>query len=160
MLCDLRTGHICSDDQFGFPQKWQLRFETFLFSLKGGFRFRVWLMCPICSSPDELLVESLVGFLFPGFLSPYFRLQLSSSMVSSTNWISSGPFMNLSRAFLSLMVAAKLYNLFQYSSNVSLSSCFIVKNCALLWNTFLTGNVFLNYVNKSCRVTSSNSRPH
>ena len=101
-------------------------------------------------------------------------------MVSSTNCIFSGLFIKLSRARLSLMVAANLYviiscavilfkshflsmstNLFQYSSNVSLSSCLMLKNWALMWNTFLAGRkVFLNNFNNSGRLTSFNSRPH
>ena len=88
--------------------------------------------------------------------------------------------MNLSRVLLSLMVEAILYvinssavtlpkshflsmstSLFQYSSSVSVSSCFILTNCALLWNTFLTGRkVFLNSVSTSGSWTSFNSRPH
>ena len=88
--------------------------------------------------------------------------------------------MNLSQALLSLMVEANLYAIissavmlpkshflsmstsrFQYSSSVSVSSCFILKNCALLWNTFLTGRkVFLNSVNTSGSWTSFSSRPH
>ena len=101
-------------------------------------------------------------------------------MVSNTNCIFRGPFMNLSRARLSLIVAANLYvmissavmfpkshflsmstSLFQYSSKVWLSSCFILKKWALLWKTFLTGrNVFLNSVNNSGNLTSFISRPH
>ena len=88
--------------------------------------------------------------------------------------------MKLSRAFLSLIVAANLYviissgvillishflskstSLFQYSSNVSLSSCLMLKNWARVWNTFLAGmNVFFNNFSNSDKSTSFSSLPH
>ena len=101
-------------------------------------------------------------------------------MVSRTGRSSNRPLMNLSRAFLPLIVFANLYviissgvirlnlhflsmstSLFQFSSSVSASSCFTVKNWARLWNTFRASmNVFLNSFNNSCRLTSFSSRPH
>ena len=182
LQCDLRAGQICSGVQFGFPQEWQLRVDDFFFlSVSNGLRFRAGLVKATCSPLEELPGETLLGFLFFCFLSPYFRLYLSSSMVSRTVRSSSDPLMNLSRAFLSLIAAANLYvkissgifwlnshfllissNLFQYSSSVSSSSGFTLKNyCALLWNTFRAGmNVFLNNFNSSCKLTSFSSMPH
>ena len=101
-------------------------------------------------------------------------------MILSTICCFSRSFMKLSRAFLSFMMAAIMYVMissavillnshflsmstifFQYSSSVSCSSCFVLKNCALLWNTFLAGNkVFLNSISKSGKLTCFNSRPH
>ena len=106
--CALRAGHMCSSDEFCFPQKRQFPFENFFLSGRIGFGYRVRLVYLICSSSDELFVESFLGFLYFGFLSPYLWLWLSCSMVSSTISIFSGLFMNLSQAFLSLMVASNL----------------------------------------------------
>ena len=52
-------------------------------------------------------------------------------------------------------------SLFQYSSNISLSSCLMLKNWARLWNTFLAGMiVFLNNFSSSDWSTSISSLPH
>ena len=74
-----------------------------------AFRFRTGLVKATCSPLEELFEEVLFDFLFLGFLSPYLRLKLSSSMVPRTVGNSSGPLINLSRAFLTLIVAATLY---------------------------------------------------
>ena len=50
---------------------------------------------------------------------------------------------------------------FQYSSRVLLSFCLILKNWALLWNTFFMGkHVFLNNFSSSCRLMSFSSLLH
>ena len=60
--------------------QWPIRFsvkatipvwELFLVG-QSWICFKVWLVSPICSSSEELIV--FLGFLFFGFLSPYFRL--------------------------------------------------------------------------------------
>ena len=64
--------------------------------------------------------------------------------------------MLLNSHFLSISTS-----LFQYSSSVSLSSCWMLKNCARLWNKFLAGmNVFFNSFSSSGRSMSFSSLPH
>ena len=109
--CDFRAGQLCSGVQLGFPQKGQFRVGGFFLSVSSGLRFRTGFVKETCYPLEELFEENLSDVLFFGFLSPYLRLHLSSSIVSRTVRGSNRPLTNLSRSFLSLIVAANLYEI-------------------------------------------------
>ena len=130
---------------------------------------RCWAACGVFSgffgfwflvSVFLVVVVKFYGFQYQLYISVGLYKFVASSFVfdggANLYGMISSAMILLKSHFLSMSTS-----LFQYSSNVSLSSCFLLKNWALLWNTFLTGRkVFVNNINNSGRLTSFNSRPH